>query len=401
MKENEKKIKPSIKILVGYHKPAELLKDDILTPIHLGRALTTEVSKDGNISKDDYKWMCENMIGDDTGDNISYLNRYLNELTGIYWAWKNYDKLGNPDYIGYVHYRRLFLFDERDIYLFKNNDNWSYIIDDFYKYKNFFSIQPYIFNYDLIIPNKFFFNKTNDNIKYSNIKDFMLSWNGNYSSSYNLFLFLLKQKGLDKLFYESVSNCSYYPCNMFIMRKDIFFDYCSFLFNFVFCIYDILGEDISKRQNLWGKREIAWVSEYITSLFIYQMNEKKIKELNVVMIKNDSSSGAVDRIKNQLSYKIGNKIIKSKNPFDFIILPFSILLLVYRHKRFISINKFLTSINNHSLKTLPLEQYSDYKEAIKIKNQLSYKIGNCIIKHPFTFLFRLNKVYKEWKYERK
>ncbi|WP_249619358.1 DUF4422 domain-containing protein, partial [Campylobacter jejuni] len=294
MKEKKENQNPSIKILVGYHKPAELLKDDILTPIHLGRALATEASKDGNISKDDYKWMCENMIGDDTGDNISYLNRYLNELTGIYWAWKNYDKLGNPDYIGYVHYRRLFLFDERDIYLFKNNDNWSYIVDDLYKYKFFFSIQPYIFNYDLIIPNKFFFNKTNDNIKYSNIKDFMLSWNGNYSSSYNLFLFLLKQKGLDKLFYESVSNCSYYPCNMFIMRKDIFFDYCSFLFNFVYCIYDILGEDISKRQNLWEKREIAWVSEYITNLFIYQMDEKKIKELNVVMIKNDSSSGAVD-----------------------------------------------------------------------------------------------------------
>ena len=120
MKEKKENQNPSIKILVGYHKPAELLKDDILTPIHLGRALATEASKDGNISKDDYKWMCENMIGDDTGDNISYLNRYLNELTGIYWAWKNYDKLGNPDYIGYVHYRRLFLFDERDIYLFKN-----------------------------------------------------------------------------------------------------------------------------------------------------------------------------------------------------------------------------------------------------------------------------------------
>ncbi|HBK6302481.1 TPA: DUF4422 domain-containing protein, partial [Campylobacter jejuni] len=111
MKEKKENQNPSIKILVGYHKPAELLKDDILTPIHLGRALATEASKDGNISKDDYKWMCENMIGDDTGDNISYLNRCLNELTGIYWAWKNYDKLGNPDYIGFMHYRRHFIFD--------------------------------------------------------------------------------------------------------------------------------------------------------------------------------------------------------------------------------------------------------------------------------------------------
>ncbi|KQH56827.1 glycosyl transferase, partial [Campylobacter coli] len=92
---------PKVKILVGYHKPAVLLKDEILTPIHLGRALATQVSKDGEMSKEDFKWMCENMIGDDTGDNISHLNRYFCELTGIYWAWKNYDKLGNPDYIGF------------------------------------------------------------------------------------------------------------------------------------------------------------------------------------------------------------------------------------------------------------------------------------------------------------
>lgn len=36
-----------IKILVGYHKPATLLKSDIFDPIHLGRALATEASKDG------------------------------------------------------------------------------------------------------------------------------------------------------------------------------------------------------------------------------------------------------------------------------------------------------------------------------------------------------------------
>ncbi|EOJ2249152.1 DUF4422 domain-containing protein, partial [Campylobacter jejuni] len=112
MKENEKKIKPSIKILVGYHKPATLIKDDIFTPIHLGKKLSVQSAKDGKISYEDFEWMCENMIGDDTGDNISHLNRYLNELTGIYWAWKNYDKLGNPDYIGYEHYRRHFIFKE-------------------------------------------------------------------------------------------------------------------------------------------------------------------------------------------------------------------------------------------------------------------------------------------------
>lgn len=45
---------PSVKILVGYHKPAILLKNDVLVPIHLGRALATQASKDGAMSDKEY-----------------------------------------------------------------------------------------------------------------------------------------------------------------------------------------------------------------------------------------------------------------------------------------------------------------------------------------------------------
>lgn len=102
----------SIKILVCYHKKDRLFKNEILVPIHCGRALACEASKDGKISKKDYQWMIDNMIGDDTGENISKLNRDVNEMSAIYWAWKNYDKLGNPDYIGLCHYRRIFDFSD-------------------------------------------------------------------------------------------------------------------------------------------------------------------------------------------------------------------------------------------------------------------------------------------------
>ena len=37
-------------------------------------------------------------------------NRYC-ELTAQYYVWKNYEKLGNPDYVGFCHYRRLFNFN--------------------------------------------------------------------------------------------------------------------------------------------------------------------------------------------------------------------------------------------------------------------------------------------------
>lgn len=98
-------MKPSIKILVCYHKKFPLLKDEILTPIHLGRAGANKESEVG-------KWLMKNMIGDDTGENISDKNSYYNEMTALYWAWKNYEELGNPDYIGLAHYRRHFVLEE-------------------------------------------------------------------------------------------------------------------------------------------------------------------------------------------------------------------------------------------------------------------------------------------------
>ncbi|WP_086244790.1 DUF4422 domain-containing protein [Campylobacter devanensis] len=100
----------TVKILIAYHKPAPLIKSDIFVPIHVGRSVAKEASKDGVISDEDLKWLKDNMIRDDTGNNISYLNRSFCELTAIYWAWKNYDKLENPDYIGLCHYRHFFQF---------------------------------------------------------------------------------------------------------------------------------------------------------------------------------------------------------------------------------------------------------------------------------------------------
>ena len=100
---------PSIKILVSYFKPAPLFDSDVLQPIEAGRSCRgTSTLKDGMLDASDAAWLQQHLIGDDTGDNLSALNREINEWSVIYWAGRNYvTALGNPDYIGLMHYSRL------------------------------------------------------------------------------------------------------------------------------------------------------------------------------------------------------------------------------------------------------------------------------------------------------
>ena len=79
-----------VKIIVATHKKVKMPQDNSLyLPIHVGREGKSDIG----------------FIGDNTGDNISSLNPYYCELTGLYWAWKNLD----CDYLGLVHYRRYYI----------------------------------------------------------------------------------------------------------------------------------------------------------------------------------------------------------------------------------------------------------------------------------------------------
>lgn len=260
---------PKVKILVGYHKPAVLIKNEILTPVHLGRAL--------NLCDE---WLNEFAIGDNTGDNISFKNYHYAEMTGIYWAWKNLEKLGNPDFIGFFHYRRLLdltnIGDIRPFYeLFLDQIEHSNIIHKLSLEED--KIKEIVSDYDII----------------TRKKENLLDWSSftikeHYGAVHHMEHLLCAERVIQEKFNQyyipwvDYLNGSYgYFTNVFIMKREIFKEYCSFVFGVL--------SNVEKNINLYDRslnfysnkmRWAGFLGERLTSVFIdHQSNlGRKIEE---------------------------------------------------------------------------------------------------------------------------
>lgn len=229
-----------IKILVSYIKPSFLFKSEILTPIHLGRAIEKENSKDGIISDDDLKWLHENCIGDDDFEgDISDVNRRVGFLTGTYWAWKNYEKLGNPEYFGSFGYRRLL------------NPNF---LDNLEKY-------------DLILPRK-------KDFKLETLKEQFSGYHGDklYMNMMNVFNNIYPQEiaELEKYF----NGTSGYFDELYVMKKEIFFDFCEWIFPLLFEYLKM--PQITLKNNDF--RDVGFMIERLTGYYCNKLT-KQVKAL--------------------------------------------------------------------------------------------------------------------------
>ena len=188
-----------IEILLNlYYQPTKVLKDHIEHNNHLYVPMNT-----GNL-KGTNDW-CDKHLRYETDfkDNIAHLNSKLNEMTAIYAYWKNLMK--DDDYIGFNHYRRLFKIEDL-------NDIAEYDIIDAKPI-------PMVFNMS------FFTRSPIPNCVPTDIK------NGyaicHKIEDWNKMECLLKQTPYYVDFEEwSKQNCLTSPCNMFIMKKKIFEEYC-------------------------------------------------------------------------------------------------------------------------------------------------------------------------------
>jgi len=180
------------------------------------------------------------LYDDDGIDNISNENRRLCELTGIYYIWKNIfltDMM--PDIIGYCHYRRHFLLPV----------NWQ----------NKFCGENAI---DVILATPLLVQPSlAENFKFRH-----------YAAVWDELMRILKEKypycyGKAVEFFD---NGLYSPCNMFITRKEIFNNFCEWVFPILFTLLDKIGEIDNPYQN----RYAAFVSERLMSFYFHFHFEK-------------------------------------------------------------------------------------------------------------------------------
>lgn len=121
------------------------------------------------------------------------------------------------------------------------------------------------------------------------------------------------------------------------------------------------------------------------TLSLSELKEKKeaifyfyiLKEIKNISFKHGT---AKDRIHNHLSYKLGQAMIEnSKSLLGYIRMPFVLSYIKDKHKQ--EQQQYQEAIKkNPNLKLPNLESYPDYKESLKEKECLAYKLGEAFIK---------------------
>ncbi len=265
----------NIKLLISYHKKSEILKSEILTPIHVG-------AKNSSLHLD--------MIRDDEGDNLSEKNDRYCELTAQYWAWKNLE----ADYYGFMHYRRQFVFCEVSPEL-KGSALAEYDrIDEAYRkevglYDE--EIRKCLKGYDILLP------FMADTLSYGAISNEVSfgSFECQYAADFHLVCQTVAElyPEYEPYVLKFRTGHQVYWCNMFIMKKELFMEYSSWLFSIL--------ESAEKKINFTGynrqeTRVLAFMAEILFSIYVMKILDDrpwlKVKHLKVTKILHTDAGGA-------------------------------------------------------------------------------------------------------------
>lgn len=243
-----------IKLFVCCHKEVSVPDHPLLVPLQVGTVLADKEFP--------------GFLHDHTGDNISEKNRSYCELTAQYWAWKNVD----AEYYGFFHYRR---------YLYPDiNAKLPYRIErqpttDLLNKLGYNEFASMIHEYDLIVPKP-------ENM-YVSVRDHYANAPDHHKKDLDLIESIVREKTPDYLevMDEYLSGNLHYFGNIFIMRRDIFKEYCEWLF-------PILSEfDWKGDVHGYGQKEIrvdGYLAERLLGIYYTQhRGEYKTTELPKVL----------------------------------------------------------------------------------------------------------------------
>lgn len=180
--------------------------------------------------------LSEDILTDNIGDNISDKNGQFCELTALYWVWKHAEE----DIVGLAHYRRHFILP----------DDW---------------MERMACNeIDVILPVPLYVAPSlEENYKKRHEE---INWND--------MMQCLKKRDIHS--YHKA--CGFFktnlysPCNMFIMRKEVLDELCTWLFPVLFHVARQGGQKEDKYQN----RYPGFLSERLITLF-FENNKRKYK----------------------------------------------------------------------------------------------------------------------------
>ncbi|MDR0897794.1 MAG: DUF4422 domain-containing protein [Oscillospiraceae bacterium] len=239
----------NITVICATSKPMPALPDAMYLPLHVGKN-----GQEGFGLK-----------GDDTGDNISDKNYLYSELTGLYWAWKNID----ADAIGLVHYRRYLTARSRLGYRLRGK--WNSLLTAQ-------QAERALRHADVVLPRKrWYIIETS----YSHLANYLPECVPAFARDYVKSLSPQYAQAWD----QAMNRRWQHNCNMFIMKKEVFDGYCTWLFDVLAHVEQQLDVQFYQRIKL---RVMGYVSECLLDVWLTANGIRYVEKNRMFMEKRNN-----------------------------------------------------------------------------------------------------------------
>ena len=200
---------------------------------------------------------------DNQGDNISWKNSNYSELTALYWIWKNCAE----DIVGLVHYRRFFA----------NHFLWKTVLSER-------RILEILESKDIIIPKARVMDVTGQ-LPDQTIWEHFEKWHNIDDLIQTREIIREKYPEYMDSFEEVCSKKTIWPYNMMICKKELFDEYCQWLFEILF--------ELEKRVDIttydwYQKRLFGFISERLLNVWVtyHRLQSVEMPILNTALKRN-------------------------------------------------------------------------------------------------------------------